>query len=220
MKRILIALLLCSAVWAQVARDANSNYQTKEGRESVAKGLARANRDVTQRPQELIEAMGVKPGMTVADIGTGVGYMLPFMSRAVGPNGHVLAEDIFDDFLDKAKQTVAREKLGNVEFVKGAETDPNLPENSVDIALALDSYHHYNYPEKMLAGLRKGLKPGGHLVIVDYYKRPTAMPNGNAMSHIRIDAPDVIKEVEASGLKFVSQREHIKDSQYMAVFEK
>jgi predicted methyltransferase len=88
----------------------------------------------------------------------------------------------------------------------------------VDIALALDSYHHYDYPDKMLAGIAKGLKSGGRLVIVEYYKRPNAMPNGRAMEHIRLDEPDVIKEIEANGFRLLSQREHIKDSQYMLTF--
>jgi ubiquinone/menaquinone biosynthesis C-methylase UbiE len=144
--------------------------------------------------------------------------MLPYLSRAVGAEGRVLAEDIQDDFLAKARQKAETEKLGNVTFVKGSETSPTLPDGSVDVALALDSYHHYDYPDKMLAGIAKGLKRDGRLVIVEYYKRPTAMPNGRAMEHIRLDAPDVIKEIEANGFRLLSQREHIKDSQYILTF--
>jgi len=70
----------------------------------------------------------------------------------------------------------------------------------------------------MLAGIRKGLKPGGKLVVVEYYKRKSAMPNGRALEHIRVDAPDVIKEIESNGFRLESQREHVKDSQYMVTF--
>jgi len=156
----------------------------------------------------------------VADIGTGIGYMLPFLSRRVGPGGRVVAEDIFDDFLAAARQRAQDQKLANVTFVKGTETDPHLPENALDEALALDVYHHFNYPEKMLAAIHQALKPGGKLVVVEYYKRPGAMPGGDAMTHIRLDQPELIQEIEAYHFRLVSQREHIPGSQYMLILEK
>jgi ubiquinone/menaquinone biosynthesis C-methylase UbiE len=216
--RLLLIPVLLSSAFAQVAGKANAGYKTPEGREQVARSLTAPDRDAKQKLEELIRAMRLEAGMTVADIGTGAGYMLPFLSRAVGPGGHVLAEDIQDDFLSKARAHAAGEKLTNIDFIKGTEKDPRLPDGSVDVALALDSYHHYDYPREMLAGLRKGLKPGGRLVIVEYYRSPTAMPNGRAMEHIRLDKPDVIKEVEANGFHLVSQREQVKDVQYMLIF--
>jgi ubiquinone/menaquinone biosynthesis C-methylase UbiE len=214
-------LALCAgSLAAQVASQANEGYKTPEGRESVAKSLSAADRDEKQKPRELVEAMPLKPGMVVADIGTGTGYMLPYLSQAVGLQGRVLGEDIFPDFLDKAKATASQHKLGNVEFIKGSETDPGLPENGVDVVLGLDTYHHWNYPEKMLAALHHELRDGGRLVIVEYYKRPDAMPGGRAMQHIRLDAADVIKEIESNHFRLLSQHDHVKGSQYMAIFEK
>jgi ubiquinone/menaquinone biosynthesis C-methylase UbiE len=220
MKTLTIFVVGAAFAAAQIAENANGGYKTVEGRSRVAERLIAPDRDQRQKPQELVEAMGLKSGDVVADIGTGAGYMLPYLSRAAGPRGKVVAQDIFPDFLEKATARAEREKLGNVVFVKGTEKDANLDAGSVDMALALDSYHHYNYPAEMLAGLRKGLKDGGRLVIVEYYKRPGAMEGNNAVQHIRLDAPDLIREVEANGFKLVSQREHIKNSQYMAIFEK
>jgi len=219
-RRTLLLAACCPALWAQVAVDANQHYQTAEGRKEIGASLGSAGRDATERPRDLVAEMGLAPGLTVADIGTGVGYMLPYLSGAVGPSGHVLAEDIFDDFLGAAKQRAADDKLTNVAFIKGTETDPKLPHAGVDVILALDSYHHYNYPDKMLAGFRQALRGGGRLVVVEYYKRPNAMPGGNAMKHIRLDEPDLVREVESNGFREVSEREHIKGSQYMVVFEK
>jgi ubiquinone/menaquinone biosynthesis C-methylase UbiE len=164
--------------------------------------------------------MGLQPGMTVADVGTGVGYMLPFLSKRVGADGRVVAEDIFDDFLAAAKQKASEADLRNVTFVKGTETDPNLPQGQMDMVLALDVYHHFDYPEKMLAAIHKSLKDGGKLVVVEYYKRPTAMPEGRAMTHIRLDLLDAIKEIEANHFHLVAEKELSRDVQYMLVLEK
>jgi predicted methyltransferase len=216
-----LLLAACGAtLWAQVATDANQRDRTAEGRKEVAAKLSDPERDATERPQELVDGLGLKPGMTVADIGTGVGYMLPYLSRAVGPSGHVMAEDIFEDFLNAARQSAAERKLGNVAFIKGTERDPRLADGSVDVILALDSYHHFDYPEKMLAAFVQALRAGGRLAVVEYYKRPGAMPGGDAVKHIRLDEPDLVREIERNGFRKVSEREHIKGSQYMVLFEK
>ena len=215
-----LSALLASALSAQVAGPANSGYQTEQQRKTVANGLADPARDAKQKPGELIRAMGLQPGMTVADVGTGIGYMLPFLSRRVGAEGRVLAKDIFDDFLASAKSRAETTKLTNVTFVKGSETDPNLPEASIDIALALDVYHHFDYPDKMLAAIHHSLKPEGKLVVVEYYKRQEAMPAGRALTHIRLDMPDVIKEIEANHFHLLAEKEHIPDSQYMLILRK
>jgi ubiquinone/menaquinone biosynthesis C-methylase UbiE len=201
---------------AQVAKEANERYQTPEGRAAVAKSLSGADRDEKQRPRELVASIGIKPGMTVADIGTGTGYLLPYLSDAVGPGGRVVGEDIFPDFLEKAERTAKFHQLANVEFVKGSETDPALAESGVDVAVALESYHHWNYPDKMLAALHRELRAGGRLVIVDYHPGAGGMP----AHHIRLDAPDVIKEIEANHFRLVSQHEHGASGQYVAIFEK
>ena len=105
-------------------------------------------------------------------------------------------------------------------FIKGTETDPGLPEGQLDMALALDVYHHFDYPEKMLAAIHKALKDGGKLIVVEYYKRESAMPNGRALTHIRLDMPDVIKEVEANHFHLLEEKEHVRDVQYMLILEK
>ena len=100
MKRIL-ALVIAAAGLAlpQAADYANQRYRTKEGREAMAKTLGSHDREQTQKPEELVAALKIAPGNTVADIGTGVGFMLPYLTQAAGPKGKVVAEDIFPDFL-------------------------------------------------------------------------------------------------------------------------
>ena len=214
------ALALAFSLSGQVASQANARYQTAEGRKAVAAGLEAPDREQRQKPRDLVRAMGLRPGMTVVDVGTGVGYMLPFLSHAVGVAGRVIAEDIFDDYLAAARIRATNQQLTNVTFVKGTDKDPLLPGSAADEALVLDAYHHFDYPQEMLAGIHKALKPSGKLVIVEYYKTPAAMPNGDAVNHIRLNKPDVIKEIEANHFRLVSEREQIEDSQYMLILEK
>ncbi len=212
------ALAFALAAAAQVATEANRHYQTPEDRASMAASLGDPARDARQKPRELVRAMQIARGSVVADVGTAVGYMLPYLSEAVGPAGHVIAEDIFADFLDKARAAAAHSGLSNVTFVLGTETDPRLPASGVDTILALDVYHHFNYPDKMLAGMRKALRPGGRLFIVEYYRREGAMPGMNALQHIRLDADGVVKEVSAAGFDLAWRRDHVPGSQYIACF--
>ena len=219
--RIAAAFLMALPVLAQVAADANKSYQSTEGRQRMVETLTGEHRDARQKPKELIAALGIKAGMSVADVGTGPGYLLPFLCEAVGPAGKVYGEDIFPDFLAKAKQRAA--SCPNVTIVHGTEKTPNLEANAVDLAIILDAYHHFDYPETMLAGIHKSLRAGGRLAIVDYYKRRGAMSNANpdfAISHIRLDDAAVIREVEANGFKVVSNAPFLPGSQYMAIFEK
>lgn len=214
MKRTTVLMLLAASLaWPQVAADANKGYKTKEGRDSVAKTLDNPNRDKTQKPEEIIALIEVKPGMTVADIGTGTGYMLPFLSRAVGPQGKVIGEDIQNDFLDRARAKVQANKLTNITLDLGNETDPKLPAGAVDIALCLDVYHHFDYPDKMLANIAHGLKPHGRFVVVDFYKK-------DRPDHIRLERDDVRHEIESNGFKFVAMHERTGNNQYMLTFEK
>jgi len=220
LKQLALFLICASIAVPQVADEANRTYRTPEGRDAVARGLADPHRDETQKPRELVEAMGLKPGQSVADVGTGVGYMLPYLSGAVGPTGHVMAEDIAQDFLDKAKLRVRTGNLKNVAFVLGTDKDPKLPADTFNAVLVLDTYHHFDYPETMLGSIRDSLLSDGRLFIVDYYKSPTAMPAGRAMTHIRLDRDDVAREIEASGFRLAAKSDHIPNSQYMLTFQK
>ncbi len=214
-----IVLLLCAfAAPGQVAEKANQHYGTERDRKEMGDMLVWSGRDREQRPRRLIEALSLKPGMTVADIGTGTGYMLPFLSRAVGPDGRVLAQDIFPDFLVRARQKAEAERLDNVSLILGSESDVRLPARRVDLALVLDVYHHLNYPKPVLMSIRRSLTRHGRFVVVDYYRRPNAMPGGGSMEHIRADQDEVIAEIESAGFHLTAKKDHIPDSQYILYF--
>jgi ubiquinone/menaquinone biosynthesis C-methylase UbiE len=218
--RILVWLIfLAMPLAAQVAEEANRNYQTSQQRATMAARLSGAARAEALHAADIIKAIELKPGMSVADVGTGAGAMLPSLSEAVGAEGKVYAMDIFPDFLAKAKEASAKEGLKNIQYFLGTDRDPNLPTACCDVALTIDAYHHYDYPGDTLTGLRRALKKGGRLVIVEYYKRPGAMGATDATQHIRLDKDDLVKEVTANGFRLVRTQEHVPGSQYIAIFE-
>lgn len=221
--KLLIGTLAAVCAFSQAAAEANKSYQSPDGRQRMVETLTGEHRDARQKPKELIAALGIKPGMRVADIGTGPGYLVPYLCLAVTGSGAVYAEDIFPDFLAKARERADNNECGHAFFVLGDEKSPKLDANSVDLALVLDAYHHFDYPESMLAGIHKSLRSKGRLAIVDYYKRRGAMSNANpdfAIGHVRLDDAAVVKEVEANGFKLISNKPFLPGSQYMAIFEK
>jgi ubiquinone/menaquinone biosynthesis C-methylase UbiE len=223
MKKLGCLFLFCAVAFPQVAEQANEAYKTKEGRASVAKNLVDPARDERQRPRDIVDQMGLQPGQSVADVGTGVGFMLPYLSRAVGDKGTVYAEDIQQDFLDQARMRANTLNVTNVKFVLGTDRDPRLPANTLSGLVVLDVYHHFDYPEAMLEHIRDSLVSDGKLVIVEYYKRRGAMPNGDpdrAIQHIRLDEDDLIREVVANGFKVLDKHELVPKSQYIVTFVK
>ncbi len=207
--------LLTGCLAAQVAEKANQNYQTPEARQRMIQTLTDPARDARQRPRELIAALGIKPGMTVIDLGTGPGYMLPHLSEAVGAGGRVIGQDVFPDFLDEARQRTSA--LKNVSFVQGTTKSTGLPANSADLILVLDVYHHLDYPEQTLADLRRALKSGGRLAIVEYHKNDIAM-NGGAKEHVRLGESDAIAEIESNGFRLLNKRDFAPQVQWMGIF--
>lgn len=215
------ALLLCSTLSGQVAEKANAGYQTTEGRARVASALSNPGREKEQMPRELIANIGVKSGDVVADIGTGVGFMIPYFLEAVGPDGKILAEDIQQQFLDQVETHKAEQGWTNVETILGGQVDPKLPKNSVDVAFILDAYHHFEHPTDTMRAIASSLKADGRLVVVDFYRsrvREGRDPEWS-LNHIRADRDEFRAEIEAAGLKFVRTFDHL-PHQYALIFEK
>lgn len=124
-------------------------------------------RDRVGEAETVIAFAGVTPGMSVADIGAGEGYYTVRLSRAVGPRGRVLAEDIVPATRDWLALRVNRENLGNVAVMLGLPEDPKLPAASFDRIFLVHMYHEVDRPYEFLWHLRQGLKPDGMIIVVD-----------------------------------------------------
>ncbi len=214
-------VLLTATAWPQVAERANQGYATADERSRVARNLDNPDRVADQKPRELLAAIGLAKGSVVADIGTGIGFMLPFLEDAVGPRGRVYAEDIFPDFLAKAQHKIDKHGWKNAQTVLGVEKDVKLPPAALDLALILDAYHHFNYPADELASIRKSLKPTGRLVVVDFYRsRPHPhMSPERLQAHIRLDRDGFAAEIESAGFHLARQFDHL-PHQYVLIFTK
>jgi ubiquinone/menaquinone biosynthesis C-methylase UbiE len=213
----LAALLLPVPGWTQAAREANRDYRTLEGRAGIAKRLDDSHRKERLQPAGIVAALQIGRGTTVADVGTGVGVMLPYLSDAVGPAGRVLAQDIHRDFLDQAEARAGSAKLQNVSFVLGTERNPGLPARQADLVLVLDAYHHFDYPSEMLGHIKGALTAAGRLAIVDFYRFRRGPDGDDMRNHVRADKDEVVREIEGQGFDLLSQRDHAAN-QYILIF--
>jgi ubiquinone/menaquinone biosynthesis C-methylase UbiE len=155
------------------------------------------NRDPKQQ-QEILDACDLKPGMDVADIGAGSGVHARLFAEKVLPAGKVYAVDIIKEFLDHIEMTCREKNIKNVLCVLGSATSCNLKPSSVDVVFSCDTYHHFEYPFKMIASIREALRPNGKFVIIDFKDKS---------SHVRADSKTVIEEITKSGFRLIDSRD-------------
>lgn len=172
------------------------------------------DRDLYQRPDQIMDALQIGEGSKVADLGAGGGWFTVRLARRVGPNGRVYAEDIQSQMIDAIKRRISREGLANVETVLGTPVDPKLPPASLDAALMVDAYHEAEQPVTLLRNVGRALKPTGTIGIVNY-KKDGGGP-GPPMEE-RVDPGKVIADAKAAGLE-LRKHETFLRYQYMLIF--
>jgi len=163
---------------------------------SGADWLVRPEREAEEQPEKALDALNLKPGMVVADIGAGVGYMSLRMARRVGPSGKVYANDVQPPMLDLLRQNAAKAGIGNIVTVVGDIADPKLPANTMDLVLLVDVYHEFSQPQQMLRKIRETLKADGRLVLLEYRAED---PNLPIIAEHKMTVAQVKSELEAEG---------------------
>jgi ubiquinone/menaquinone biosynthesis C-methylase UbiE len=138
--------------------------------------LDRPEREQEERPAEVIDALSLHGGEVVADLGAGSGYFTFRIAPKVGKTGKVLAVEIQDEMIATLRQRMITQKIKNVEIVKGAESDPHLPANGVDLVLMVDVYHELGYPFEVMTAVHQALKADGRVVFVEYRKEDPKVP--------------------------------------------
>lgn len=129
------------------------------------------NRDEWQQPQKVIAALNIKPGEVIADLGSGGGYFTFKLAQAAGPTGKVYAVDIDSDMVELVGKRVKDEAVSNVETVFAKADDPMLPKDGVDLIFTSNTYHHIDNRIAYFSNLRKYLRPGGKVAIIDFDRR-------------------------------------------------
>jgi precorrin-6B methylase 2 len=138
--------------------------------------LERPEREKEEAPTKLIKALDVKADMVIADVGAGSGYHTFRLAPLVGEKGKILAVDIQQEMLDLMKKKAEKQGVKNVELVKGTESDPKLPKDSVDLILLVDVYHEFSHPYEMAEKMVASLKPGGRIAFVEFRLEDDAVP--------------------------------------------
>jgi len=215
-----MAFLLASILFAgQFACTTTESVQAQHGRKEVlelgkvtrkrqiaplfsaenAGWLIRPDREATEQPEKVLDALRIPEGATVADVGAGVGYFTWRLADRVGPAGKVIAVEVQQKMLDLMAEDLKRRNISNVEMVLGGIRDPRLPAGAVDLALLVDVYHEFSEPEAMMLGIRRALKPDGRLVLVEYRKEDPSIP---ILPLHKMSIEEVRSEIQPLGFEF------------------
>lgn len=178
--------------------------------------LLRPERVVEEQPEQMLAALKIEPGMTVADVGAGVGYHSLMLAQRVGPKGLVYATDVQPQMLRMLRTRAAAARIRNVKTVLCTQDDPGLPEGRIDLILMVDVYHEVSDPEATLRGLYKALKPGGRLVLVEFRAEDPAVP---IKPEHKMTVVQVRKELESQGFAFAELIDFL-PWQHILVFKK
>jgi arsenite methyltransferase len=178
--------------------------------------MERAERDVWQKPDQVVKALDLKDGDVVADIGAGTGYFSRPLARAVAPDGSVYAVDVAADILAYLKERADQENIHNIKTIVSRPADPMLPVNSLDLAFFCDTTHHIEHRVDFYRKLFPAVKQHGRMAIIDY---PPDSPHAPHRPEQLVPRSEVISEAEEAGFKFVKDFQFL-PYHYFLIFEK
>lgn len=170
-----------------------NEYMHRSSTENLIKNFESAERDAYQKPKEVLAYLGDLKDKKIMDIGAGSGY---FSVKLAEKGGQVIAADVNDEFQAALKKRIEDNNLKNIELRKIPYDSPNLSDEEVDMVLIVNTYHHIENRDDYFAKVKKGIKPSGELVVIDYYK--TEIPVGPPVNH-KVSMDVVITELKKAG---------------------
>ena len=180
-----------------------------------ASWLVRHKREREEAATRMREELRLKPGMVVCDMGAGNGYHALPIAEKVGATGKVYAVDVQPEMIKLLEERLAGKQITNIVPIVGAYHDPRLPERSCDMILLVDVYHEFSHPVHMLAAMRKALKPGGVVVLVEFRAEDDEVP---IKPEHKMSKAQIMKEMVPNGFKLVREFDEL-PWQHMMFFE-
>ncbi len=210
-----LLFLLPAVSVAQTSRP-GSERQTELVDPLDAAWFYRPERVESEKPEELLDLLGIKEGDVVADIGAGGGFFSLLAAERVGPTGKVLAVDVQPEMIDGLKMMIERFGHENIVPILGDVDDPKLPADSVDHVLIVISYHEFSHPVEMMRHIRKAMKRDGQMLFVEY-KAETL--DSRVQPLHRMSEVEIMEEIPALGFR-LDRVIDIVPSQHIFVFKK
>lgn len=210
----LVVSCVAMTVAAQTVKSQHEAHKMHADPKAYLAALENPARDAYQKPHEVLEALAIRPGEVIADIGAGSGYFSLRLAHHVGDTGKVYAVDVSPDMILAINRKIRDSGARNVVSVLAPPDDPLLPDASVDRFFFCDVWHHIDDQPKYLALMKKALKPGGQVVMIDFHKKD--LPVGPPLT-MKIAKEDLVKQMEAQGFERVKEHTFL-PYQYFLVF--
>lgn len=176
-------------------------------------------RDVYDHREEVVAALGLKPGMALADVGAGTGLFTRMFSPLVGETGKVYAVDISDEFVAYVEKTATEQSMGNIVGIVCTSDSVKLAPASVDLVFICDTYHHFEFPTKTMRSIHRAIKPKGQVVLIDFHREKGTSTDW-VMNHVRAGQDVFAKEITDVGFRQVEETKDLLKESYFLRFEK
>jgi predicted methyltransferase len=196
----------------------NQQFENPDPEAFIAR-FEREGRDAYDHRDAIVQAIGLKKGMRVADVGAGTGLFTRLFAKEVGPEGVVYAVDIAENFVRHIERQAREAGLKNI---RGVVCDPDnvkLPPQSIDLAFICDTYHHFEFPAKTMRSIHTALVPGGQVILIDFH-RIEGKSSEWILSHVRAGQEVFCKEIEDVGFRQVESKPDLLKESYFVRFQK
>ena len=214
---VLSCVLALNATEQSVRPGINDHYQNPDFK-TWQRRFESPGREVFDMANEIVDALQIRAGMHIADIGAGTGLFSRRFAERLKGTGRVYAVDISKGFVANITQQAKQAGLKNIRGIVNTDKTTGLAKDSIELAFVCDTYHHFEYPQAMLSSIHQALRNNGRLVVIDFRKDPKISSDW-VLGHVRAEQNRVKQEIEAAGFRYLRDEDMLQ-SNYFMVFQK